>query len=155
MEILVERKYKKEAYTIGNLYIDGKWIANTLEDKDRGLTSDMSLSEIQRLKVAGETAIPAGEYNIRMDIISPKYSQKEWYRTNCNGGRLPRVENVKGFDGILMHCGNKAQDSLGCILVGKNDIVGGLSKSREYFIKVYALLYEAYKRGEDLRLVVR
>lgn len=155
MEILIERKYRKSTYTIGNLYINGQWVANTLEDKDRGLKQSMSLSEINNLKVAGETAIPTGEYTVRMDIVSPKYSQKEWYRTNCNGGRLPRLENVKGFDGILMHTGNSPQDSLGCILIGKNDVVGGLSKSREYFLKVYTLLFEAYKRGESFRLVVK
>jgi hypothetical protein len=38
MEILLKRIAKKNLYTIGNLYIDGEWFSNTIEDKDRGLT---------------------------------------------------------------------------------------------------------------------
>ena len=38
MIITIDRKYKKPAYTIGNLYINNKWFCNTLEDTDRGLT---------------------------------------------------------------------------------------------------------------------
>lgn len=37
MEILLKRIAKKPNYTIGKLYIDGKYFCDTLEDKDRGL----------------------------------------------------------------------------------------------------------------------
>ena len=68
MKLLLDRKWKKEGYTIGQLYVDGVFFSNTLEDKDRGLTSSMSLEEIKRIKKAGITAIPTGTYNVRMDI---------------------------------------------------------------------------------------
>ena len=71
LELLVDRKYKKETYTIGNLYVDGEWFCNTLEDKDRGLKSSMSLEEVERLKVYAETAIPTGRYVVKMDVVSP------------------------------------------------------------------------------------
>ena len=82
MELKIVRKYKKDAYTIGNLYVNGEWFCNTCEDKDRGLKSYMSLEEIKKIKVYGETAIPAGRYIVRMDIVSPKYSAYSWYNTN-------------------------------------------------------------------------
>ena len=149
MKLLLDRKWKKEGYTIGQLYIDGVFFSNTLEDKDRGLTSSMSLEEIKRIKKAGITAIPTGTYKIRMDITSPKYSNREWFINNCNKGKVPRLENVPGYAGILIHPGNIAEHTDGCILVGKNDVKGKVTKSKEYFLSLYNKLYNAYKKGES------
>ena len=154
MEIRVERKWKKETYTIGNLYIDGKFFCSTLEDKDRGLNQNMSINEIVRVKVPNETAIPTGIYNIDMSTISPKYSKYEWYKINCRGGRVPRLVKVPGFEGVLIHTGNWASDSAGCILVGKNDVVGGLTQSRNYFLKLYDEMYKASLRGERIDIII-
>lgn len=37
MKLKLIRKWKKETYTIGQLYVDGVFFSNTIEDKDRGL----------------------------------------------------------------------------------------------------------------------
>ena len=37
MNITVKRIAKRDTYTIGKLYIDGKYYCDTIEDKDRGL----------------------------------------------------------------------------------------------------------------------
>lgn len=50
MELVVDRKWKKQSYTISNLTIDGKWFCNVLEDTDRGLDSSMSIAKIRELK---------------------------------------------------------------------------------------------------------
>lgn len=154
MKILVERKWKKEAYTIGKMFIDGEFFSNTLEDKDRGLTTSMPLEEVKRMKKAGITAIPSGTYNVRMDIVSPKYSKNSWYVQNCNGARMPRLENVPGYDGVLIHAGNTAKDTEGCILVGKNDTVGMVTKSKDYLLQLYKKLYAAYKKGEKITITI-
>lgn len=154
MNLLLERKWKKETYTIGKLYINGKFFSNTCEDKDRHLTSDMPLSKIKEVKVAAETAIPTGTYKINMNTVSPKYSMYPWYVRNCHGARLPRLEGVSGFSGILIHPGNSAKDSSGCILPGKNDIVGMVTSSKEYFLKLYNIMYEAYKRNENIYITI-
>jgi hypothetical protein len=44
---------------------------------------------------------------------------------------------VKGFDGVLIHCGNTAADTEGCILVGYNKEVGKVLYSRDAFTKLY------------------
>lgn len=155
MRILVERLWKKEDYTIGKLYIDGVFLCNTLEDKDRGLANTMSLDEIKKKKKAGVTAIPSGTYNIRMDIVSPKYSSKEWFVTNCHGARMPRLENVPGYEGVLIHPGNTAKDTDGCILVGKNDIKGMVTKSKEYFLQLYKRMYAEYQSGKKIEIVIK
>lgn len=155
MKILVERKWKKDDYTIGKMFIDGEFFSNTLEDKDRGLTNTMPFEEIRKMKKAGETAIPTGTYKVRMDIVSPKYSKSSWYVKNCNGSRMPRLENVPGYDGVLIHPGNTPKDTLGCILVGKNDVKGMVTKSKEYFTLLYNKMYAAYKKGEKIEITIK
>ena len=142
MELTLERKWKKAEYTVGNLYIDGKWFSNTLEDKDRGLNDSMSKEEISRLKKPKITAIPTGTYEITLNVISPKFSKYPFYNS-INGGRVPRLLNVKGFDGILIHVmdGSKgAELSEGCIGIGRNLIKGGLLQGKEYYKKLYDIL---------------
>ena len=154
LELLLDRKYKNETYTIGNLYVDGEWFCNTLEDKDRGLSQTMSLEEIKETKVYGETAIPTGRYEVRMDIVSPKYNGVKWYKDNF-GGRMPRLESVKGFSGILIHSGNTALDSNGCILVGLNKAKGKVLDSRATFQKLWKVLEQARKTGKTIYLTVQ
>ena len=141
MEILLIRKYKKPTYTVGNLYINGKWIANTLEDVDRNLNSSMSVEQIKSIKKPNETAIPTGTYEVTLDIFSPKFGNKSFYKKTCNG-KLPRLLNVKGFDGVLIHCGNTNLDTSGCVLVGRNLEKGKVLKSQETFEKLYKILKE-------------
>ena len=154
LELLLDRKYKKETYTIGNLYVDGEWFCNSMEDKDRGLSQTMSVEEIKETKVYGETAIPTGRYEVRMDIVSPKYNGVKWYKDNF-GGRMPRLESVKGFSGILIHSGNTALDSNGCILVGMNKAKGKVLDSRATFQKLWKVLEQARKAGKKIYLTVK
>ena len=151
MILQIERRWKKATYTIGRLYVDGEYFCNTLEDKDRGLRADASLSELKIRKVPGETAIPAGTYRVSMNTISPKYAAVDWYQKLC-GGKMPRLINVPAFSGILFHPGTTALDTRGCILVGENTKVGALTNSRETFRKLYLKLQEADSRGELIML---
>ena len=118
MIVVIDRKWKKDTYTIGRVFIDDVFFANSMEDKDRGLTKDMPLAEIKKRKVYGETAIPAGEYEVRM-TYSPKYKRM-----------MPQVMDVPGWTGVRMHSMNEAKDSLGCIGMGKNDKPGWIGNSR-------------------------
>lgn len=155
MKLLLDRKYKKEKYTIGKLYINNTYFCDTIEDRDRHLTQTTPLNKIKEIKVAAQTAIPTGTYNIRMDIISPKYSLKPWYVKNCNKAKLPRLENVPGFSGVLIHVGNTEKDSAGCILTGVNDTPGMVTKSKETFLKLYNKLYQAYQKGEKITITIK
>lgn len=137
MKLTLKRIAKRDTYTIGNLYIDGKFFCNTIEDKDRGLDQSMTDEEILKIKVPNETAIPTGTYKITLNVVSPKYSQRSFYQKNANKGRVPRLLDVKGFAGVLIHCGNLASDSSGCILVGLNTKVGMVTDSKNTFIKLY------------------
>lgn len=138
MEILVKRIAKKSKYTIGKMYIDGQYICDTLEDADRGLNQNMSLEEIKNKKVYGETSVPTGTYKVDMNTVSPKFKSRTWAKPY--GGKLPRLVLVPGYDGVLIHPGNKAEDTLGCILVGENKAVGQVLNSQVTFKKIMSIL---------------
>lgn len=144
MELLLKRIARRETYTIGHLYIDGKYFCDTIEDKDRGLTQSMPQAVIRATKRKGVTAIPTGRYRITMDVRSPKFSQKRYERNYgfCDGF-LPRLINVPGYEGVLIHIGNTAKDTDGCILVGKNTKVGKVLESRATFVKLYEKMKNA------------
>lgn len=131
MKLKLVRKYRKETYTIGKLYVDGVYFCDTIEDKDRGLDDAMGLAEIMIKKRYGETAIPYGTYKVEI-TYSPKYKRL-----------MPEIKNVKGFSGIRIHSGNTAKDTLGCLIIGRNTQVGMVTESRKTYNKLFALLKDA------------
>ena len=141
MKLELKRIAKKDKYTIGHLYIDGKFFCDTLEDPDRGLTSTMNLTEIKAKKIKGDTAIPTGTYKVTLDVVSPKYSNfsKYPYVKFC-GGKMPRLLNIPGYEGVLIHAGNTQKDTEGCILVGSNKVVGKVINSQVIWKKLYEIL---------------
>ena len=141
MELNIKRIARRETYTIGRLYIDGKYFCDTLEDKDRGLRQDMPTAVIRATKRKGITAIPTGRYRVTLAVQSPKFSKRAIYQF-CNG-YLPRLINVPGYDGVLIHIGNTARDTEGCLLVGRNTQVGKVLDSRKTFIELYDRLLGA------------
>lgn len=130
----------KDTYTIGKLYIDGVYFCDTIEDKDRGLDDSMEESVIKERKVYGETAIPMGTYKVEI-TYSPKFKKN-----------LPLLIGVKGFEGIRIHSGNTAKDSLGCIIVGKNKKVGMVLDSRSTMTKLLKVLTST---KENIWLTIR
>lgn len=137
MKLTLRRIAKKDTYTVGKLYIDGVYFCDTIEDKDRGLYQKQDIQELRKIKVPSKTAIPTGIYKISLSIVSPKYSVKKIYQEICKG-KVPRLLNVPGYEGVLIHIGNTAEDSAGCILVGQNKVVGKVINSTETFRKLYA-----------------
>ena len=139
MKLLVKRLYKKNEYTIGKLYVDGVYFCDTLEDKDRGLRQSDALSDLKRLKNPGKTAIPTGTYDVSLRVYSNKFGGQQYYKELCKG-LLPRILSVPAFDGVLIHAGNTADDTEGCLLVGQNKAKGQVLNSKETFTKLYLKL---------------
>ena len=131
MKLELKRVGISDTYTIGKLFIDDVYFCDTIEDKDRGLLQTMSKAEIDKIKVKGETAIPRGTYNVNMNRVSPRFSKVKQY--NFIQGKLPYLESVPGYEGVLIHIGNTSKDTEGCILVGKNDVVGKVTNSTFWF----------------------
>ena len=129
----IVRKWNRPDYCIGKLYLDNNYVCDTLEDTDRGLHQQMSEAEIKAKKVYGKTAIPVGTYKVDMTTVSPKFKSRSWAQKN--GGRVPRILNVKGFEGVLIHPGNTAEDTLGCVLLGENKVKGKVTNSQTQWLR--------------------
>lgn len=139
MKLELKRIARRSTYTIGRLYIDGHYFCDTLEPTERKLTSSMSVTDIRKIKVKGRTAIPTGTYPLDLNTFSPRFGRLPFYQKSCRG-KVPTLIGVKGFDRILIHAGNSAEDTEGCILLGENKTVGRVINSRVWCEKLYALL---------------
>ena len=159
MELKLIRTARKDKYTIGHLYRKDKengqwvWLADTIEDRDRGLDQSMSEANIAVIKVKHQTAIPTGKYEIDMNTVSGTFSKKPLYKDFC-GGKVPRLKYVKGFSGILIHSGTDQDSSSGCIIVGENKVVGKVINSWATFKRVYMMLKRASNNGERITLTI-
>ena len=142
MELRLERKYRSSKYCIDKLYINGKYFSDALEDPDRGLTDSMSLEEIKKIKVKGNTCIPYGTYNVTI-TYSPRFKKN-----------LPLFNNVKGFDGIRIHSGNTPQDTEGCLLLGFNRVKGQVVDSRVTVSKFITQMQQALNKGEKVTITI-
>lgn len=131
IKLQLKRIFKGSTYTIGKLYVNGEYFCDTLEDTDRGLTSEMPISKIKDIKIYGKTAIPTGTYKIVMNVVSETFKNRSWAKPY--GGKLPRLVNVPGYEGVLIHVGNKPEDTLGCLLVGENKVKGQVINSTAAF----------------------
>lgn len=130
MKLTLKRIALKPTYTIGKLYIDDKYFCDTLEDTVRDLDKNGKFDNGEK-KIKGETAIPYGTYEITTNVVSQRFKNRVWAKPY--GGKIPRLINVPSFDGVLLHPGSSAEDTSGCLLVGKNTIVGRLTDSQKTF----------------------
>lgn len=153
MEVKLKRIARKPTYTIGRVFVNGARFCDSVEDRDRGLQQSMTPAEIVSIKVPGETAIPAGRYRIDMDTYSSRYGGVQFYKDLC-GGCLPRLVNVPGYAGVLIHAGNTAADSAGCIIVGENKAVGMVLNSRVTLTKLYNAMKAAHAAGEEIWITI-
>jgi len=128
MKLKLKRIARRPTYTIGKLYIDDVYFCDTLEDRDRDINKDGDLNDPGETKIMHETCIPSGTYTV---IIN-------W--SNRFKRSLPLLLNVEGFDGIRIHNGSTDKNTSGCLLVGKNSIVGQLTKSKEIFDDLFYIL---------------
>lgn len=141
MKLLLKRIAKRPTYTIGKLYIDGKYFCDTLEDTDRGLSQKDTLQQIKQKKIKDQTAIPTGTYKVSMNIVSPRYSNFSKYKyVRQFNAKMPRLLNVPGYEGVLIHPGNTSKDTSGCLLVGQNKVVGKVINSQVTWIALMNVL---------------
>lgn len=142
MKLQLKRRFFADAYTISTLGINGLRFCDVVEDKNRDANKDGDLNDTGETKVYAETAIPFGTYEVVL-TLSPKFKR-----------RLPRLLNVPGFDGILIHRGNTAKDSAGCLIVGENKIKGGVINSTKYELELVELIDAAIKKGEKVTIEI-
>lgn len=128
---LVREQYRPDS-TIGRMFVDDVFECFTLEDG------------VRTQKIRGETAIPAGAYRVTVDD-SPRFKRK-----------LPRLHDVPNFSGVLIHPGNTAADTEGCILVGRKWQPGeeAIGASRVAFDALFPKIVSTIARGEAVSIEV-
>lgn len=137
MKLTLKRIALRDTYTIGKLYIDGVYFCDTLEDKVRDLNKNGKFDNGEK-KVYSETAIPYGTYKVDINTVSPRFKNRVWAKPYS--GKIPRLLNVNSFEGVLIHPGTTSKDTSGCLLVGRNTIVGKLTQSQNTFHKLMSKL---------------
>lgn len=147
MRLVLKRIARRQTYTIGKLYIDGKYFCDTIEDTDRGLYASMPPDELKRIKVPGKTAVPRGCYQLAYSL-SPKFLNRAWAKPL--EGRLPLLLNVPGFDGIRIHPGTDENSTSGCLIVGENRVVGKVVNSQATYHRLNDILYPVFEKGEKI-----
>ena len=136
MEIRLIREIFTEKSTIGSIFVDGQFVCYSLEDKDR------HLEENPAGKIKGKTAIPTGRYPVTR-TMSPRFKKI-----------LPRLANVSGFEGILMHTGNSDADTEGCILTGLTRQKDFIGESRKAFAIIDGMIKIALDRKEKVFITI-
>ncbi|MBS0338821.1 MAG: hypothetical protein JSS40_18860 [Proteobacteria bacterium] len=121
MLLTLDRQPSWQSTTLGNLFVDGQYECVTLEDQVR-----------HAAKVPGETAIPAGRYEVVI-VPSPRFKRP-----------MPRLLDVPGFSGVLIHTGNSADDTAGCVILGDRVVdATRIADSRVAFERLYAKIAAA------------
>jgi len=152
IEVLIHRKWKKAAYTVGRFFVNRTLLFNSLEDTDRGLTQEMSEEDILAVKVPGKTAIPVGTYELRL-TVSNKFKSRPWAKKYK--GLVPEIVGVPGYSGTRIHPGNRPGDTDGCPLTGRNTKVGELTDATKcYYELMDKYLIPAHISGEKMRITV-
>ena len=137
--------------TLGLFYINGKFMAYTLEDTFR------------ETKVKGKTRIPAGTYRVDFrDVSNPPSKLTADYRkrSDLKGFFTHHLEikDIENFDKVYIHIGNKHQDTAGCILIADgiydDTVQKKILKSVRAFTKIYKRLQALLEGGENVRIVI-
>lgn len=114
-DMYLKRIAKTDQRTIGQIWIDGKFICDTLENPVRNLPETCPDTPKYagckcKEKVYGKTAIPEGEYWCRVSY-SPKFK-----------GNYIEIMDVPHFLGIRIHSGTNVNHTEGCPLVGEYNV---------------------------------
>ena len=113
--------------------------------------------EYRNEKVKHETRVPAGTYQIQLRKVggfNARYAKKYG---DFHKGML-HVQDVPGFEYILIHTGNTDEHTSGCLIVGdsqeNNQLLknGFIGKSVQAYKRIYTPIAEALENGEEVTI---
>lgn len=140
MKLKLRRLYETGIHTVGLLEC-GRRVFTTLEDAGHDR------------KIKGQTRIPAGTYDLQLRTTSPMASRYRKRFGEDHEGMI-WLQNVPQFDFVYLHLGNVAEDTEGCILVGKTmePVRGFIGDSVKAYEELYPPIMEALKRNDKVTL---
>ena len=113
--------------------------------------------EYRNDKIMHETRVPAGTYQIKLRKeggFNARYTKKYG---DFHKGML-HVQDVPGFEYILIHTGNTDEHTSGCLIVGdsqeNNQLIknGFIGKSVQAYKRIYTPIAEALENGEEVTI---
>jgi hypothetical protein len=128
--LLIRDTYTKKS-TMGQLFLNGELFCDTLENVWKDNQRNIS-------------CIPAGTYKVRLRPARQSATRDYLHLL---------VQDVPNRDWILVHRGNSAKDTSGCILVGKGteqDIVYNSRLAMDLLMKEIITL-----GGENINLIIK
>lgn len=136
MQLLIQRIWDTNPEcVIGSLYVDGAVEAFTLE---------LPLSFEGCSNVHNKTCIPAGQYTVER-LFSPHFNRM-----------MPHIVPVPDRDNIMIHFGNTAKDTDGCLLLGKTRISDRMiGESVIAFEELESKLDSAWANHEEITIEIR
>lgn len=132
MKLKLTRDIFGNEFTLGGLEIDGEHFAFTVEDKVRP----------EGVKIHGMTAIPAGTYKVII-TMSARFKKP-----------LPLLLDVPNFSGIRIHSGNTAENTEGCLILGKVRTDTGVAMSRDAMAEFMPILAAALALNEEVDIEI-
>lgn len=145
MRLLQQRYQTQPDFMHGDIFIDDTLQTNCLEDEQR------------ETKVPGETAIPAGIYDLEL-YWSPTFSPNLKRRPDYpNGRHVLLYKDVTGFSYVEMHPGNDDDDTRGCVLPGRRESLdkNWVADSKVAFHALMDKVQPVLERGERVQIEVR
>ena len=112
-------------------------------------------------KVKHITRFADGRYQIKFRAVGGFHSRYlKRYGAEYHKGML-ELQNVKGYSNeeykyILLHCGNSAKSSSGCIILGdtqtnnKTKEFGWVGASRNNYLRTYQIVRDALLKGDEV-----
>lgn len=149
MNLYVLRFSSQKDSTSGLLFniVDNKlnFLCYTLEDEKR------------EEKIAGETRIPEGEYEILFRNEGGFHSKYKERFSEIHKGML-EVQDVPNFKYVLLHCGNTDEHTAGCLLLGdsqENNVIkpkGWIGSSSQAYKRVYPIIANELIKGNKVTI---
>jgi hypothetical protein len=134
LEIVLKRLPDNDITTLGSL-IFGKNQIISLED------------DFDEIKEHGRTRIPSGRYEIK-ERFEGTFYQRMIKKYPFHRGML-HLQDVPNYKWILVHPGNKAEDTDGCIVTGSRKVdENNVSESTYAYLFFLGYVYAAFDRGE-------
>ena len=128
------RVEQTERSTLGHLYIDGVFACYTLEDA------------LRKEKMPGKTAIPVGNYLLKLNTGGGMNQQYERKFEEIHEGML-EIIGIPNFRYVYLHVGNHHEHTAGCPLLGMSygrdkHFHFQVTSSSLAYAKVYPVLVE-------------
>lgn len=129
MKVLVKRMASDNESTLSLVYVDDEFVCFGIEDEPRVV------------KVAGETRIPSGTYDLGLRKEGGFHSRYSVKFPDIHRGML-EVKDVPNFTFVLIHVGNTEKDTSACLVVGLVADARKRPYKNQSSVDAYTLLYK-------------